>query len=79
MNKYNIALSQLTNKIYIGEPNKDGTEWENKEEATIASLTVVMQHILQNIKDQNCNTVVLMDEDTEYMLTLTTKKIEEEK
>ena len=79
MKKYKIAVSPLTNKIYIGKLDKNGREWKDKEEATIESLTAVMQHILQNIKNQNCNTVVLMDEDTEYMLTLTTKKIEEEK
>jgi len=76
MNKYAIAQSSLTNNIYVGRLNEKRTEWLDKEDATLETVSAVVNHILQNIEDENNNTVNISRGDKIYSLTLTveTKK-----
>ena len=71
MKKYAIAQSPLTNKIYIGKLNKKRTLWIDKEDATLETISAVVNHILQNIEVENHNTIGLSRGDKIYSLTLT--------
>ena len=50
--RFMVAHSMLTNTIYAGTTNKDGTEWISKVDVTQQAIEAVRDYCVQNLADK---------------------------
>lgn len=50
-NRFMVAHSMLTNTIYAGTTNKDGTLWVSKSEVTQQAIEAVRDYCVQDLTD----------------------------
>ena len=52
MPKYHLGNSPITNTIYAGTLNKEGTMWRNKSDVTEEALACVRDHLKRLADDE---------------------------
>ena len=72
--QFGINFNDLTGQVYIGRLNKKGDMFLEKQEAIKETLVTVMKLIKFN--DENNQYTALVDDEFEYIFTVTKRKKE---
>ena len=69
--KFAISQSPLTNIIYVGRLNKEGSKYLEKKDMTMEAISSVVDHIKQIQDEEGNNTISISGKGKKYSLTLT--------
>jgi hypothetical protein len=69
--KFAISQSPLTNNIYVGRLNKEGSKYLEKKDMTMEAISSVVDHIRQIQDEEGNNTISISAKGKKYSLTLT--------
>ena len=69
--KFAISQSPLTNSIYVGRLNKEGSKYLEKKDMTMEAISSVVYHIKQIQDEDGNNTISISGKGKKYSLTLT--------
>ena len=69
--KFAISQSPLTNNIYVGRLNKEGSKYLEKKDMTMEAISSVVDHIRQIQDEEGNNTISISSKGKKYSLTLT--------